>query len=283
VPEWEKLEHEKRKYPKFLEYKEEFKKKFAEVNNKLAPLIELAESLKLDENFVYFIKLKYQIILHYMLNVSFYLYLKNAENVPKNHPIYERIDQFKQLDDQMNSHKNYLKEINFIIEKLRQNKEVPEFSRIHANRSQQQLESQKGDSKVIEVDAPKKKKSKAKQFETEEERQILALYKEVKDQQKLSSLNTEVEEMEQEVNQSNSIEENSEEKRAITYQIAKNKCLMPRRKKELRNPRVHHRMKFRKAKIRRKGQVRQVVKEIKRYTGEPTGISAHVVRSIKLK
>lgn len=47
----------------------------------------------------------------------------------------------------------------------------------------------------------------------------------------------------------------ADEKRGITYQIAKNKGLTPRRKKELRNPRVKNRMKFRKAKIRRKGQV----------------------------
>lgn len=51
-------------------------------------------------------------------------------------------------------------------------------------------------------------------------------------------------------------ETKEEEKRGITYQIAKNKGLTPHRKKEQRNPRVKHRSKFRKAKIRRKGQVR---------------------------
>lgn len=44
-------------------------------------------------------------------------------------------------------------------------------------------------------------------------------------------------------------------KRAITYKMAKNKGLTPHRKKEQRNPRVKHRNKFRKAKIRRKGAV----------------------------
>jgi U3 small nucleolar RNA-associated protein 3 len=44
-------------------------------------------------------------------------------------------------------------------------------------------------------------------------------------------------------------------KRAITYQIAKNKGLTPLRKKEQRNPRVKHRNKYRKAKIHRKGAV----------------------------
>ncbi len=43
------------------------------------------------------------------------------------------------------------------------------------------------------------------------------------------------------------------------FQIAKNKGLTPKRKKELRNPRVKHRMKYRKAKIRRKGQVRKMI------------------------
>lgn len=50
-------------------------------------------------------------------------------------------------------------------------------------------------------------------------------------------------------------EDENDGKRPITYQIAKNKGLTPHRKKELRNPRVKHRMKYRKAKIRRKGQV----------------------------
>jgi len=50
-------------------------------------------------------------------------------------------------------------------------------------------------------------------------------------------------------------ETKDDEKRGITYQIAKNKGLTPHRKKEQRNPRVKHRIKFRKAKIRRKGQV----------------------------
>lgn len=47
-------------------------------------------------------------------------------------------------------------------------------------------------------------------------------------------------------------------KRAITYQISRNKGLTPKRKKEQRNPRVKHRKKFRKAVIKRKSQVSQM-------------------------
>lgn len=74
-----------------------------------------------------------------------------------------------------------------------------------------------------------------------------------------------------------------EGKRAVTYQIEKNKGILPQKKKELKNPRVKHRMKYRKAKIRRKGQVREARTEMHRYGGETSGIRAGIKRSIKLK
>uniref|UniRef100_A0A8B9HF98 UTP3 small subunit processome component n=1 Tax=Astyanax mexicanus TaxID=7994 RepID=A0A8B9HF98_ASTMX len=73
-------------------------------------------------------------------------------------------------------------------------------------------------------------------------------------------------------------------KRGITYQMAKNKGLTAKRKKIDRNPRVKHREKYRRAKIRRKGQVRlPVMREETRYSGELSGIRAGVKKSIKLK
>lgn len=44
--------------------------------------------------------------------------------------------------------------------------------------------------------------------------------------------------------------------------MAKNKGLTPHRKKELRNPRVKHRNKYRKATIRRKGAVSIIYKNL---------------------
>lgn len=73
-------------------------------------------------------------------------------------------------------------------------------------------------------------------------------------------------------------------KRAITYEISKNKGLMPRRKKEVRNPRVKKRMKY-DEKMKKLGSMRQVYKggEGKSgYAGELTGIKTNVVRSVKL-
>ena len=73
-------------------------------------------------------------------------------------------------------------------------------------------------------------------------------------------------------------------KRAITYAIAKNKGLMPRRKKEVRNPRVKKRMKY-DEKVKKLGSVRQVYKGGEGrggYGGELTGIKTNVVKSVKL-
>uniref|UniRef100_T1IQS0 Sas10 C-terminal domain-containing protein n=1 Tax=Strigamia maritima TaxID=126957 RepID=T1IQS0_STRMM len=78
-------------------------------------------------------------------------------------------------------------------------------------------------------------------------------------------------------------EEPLDEKRAITNQIAKNRGLTPRRKKEYKNPRVKHRLKYKKAKIRRRGQIREVKTETTRYGGEISGIKIGLKKSIKLK
>jgi len=70
-------------------------------------------------------------------------------------------------------------------------------------------------------------------------------------------------------------------RRAIGYDIAKNKGLTIKRKKELQNPRVKHRVRFNKALKKRKSQVREPRKELVKYDGERTGIKANVVRSVK--
>merc|ERR1712150_126704 len=77
--------------------------------------------------------------------------------------------------------------------------------------------------------------------------------------------------------------EDEEGKRAITYEMNKNKGLTRSRRKELKNPRIKHKMKYKKAKIKRRGQVRDVVTEMYRYGGETTGIKANISKSVKLK
>ena len=73
-----------------------------------------------------------------------------------------------------------------------------------------------------------------------------------------------------------------DDKRGITYQMFKNKGLAPKRNKDQRNPRVKHRHKFEKAKVRRKGQVRSIRTETKRYSGESSGINMRVKKGVKI-
>jgi U3 small nucleolar RNA-associated protein 3 len=73
-------------------------------------------------------------------------------------------------------------------------------------------------------------------------------------------------------------------KRAITYAIAKNKGLAPRRKKEVRNPRVKKRKQF-EEKMKKLGSIRQLYKGGEGrggYGGELTGIKKNLVKSVKL-
>ena len=72
-----------------------------------------------------------------------------------------------------------------------------------------------------------------------------------------------------------------DEKRAITYKIAKNKGLTPKRSKLQRNPRVKNRMKYTKALKRRKGAVREVREQTSKYGGEASGINIRVKKGVK--
>lgn len=79
-------------------------------------------------------------------------------------------------------------------------------------------------------------------------------------------------------------EETADGKRAISYAIEKNKGLAPRRKKDVRNPRVKKRKKFEEKK-KKLGSIRQIYKGGEGrggYGGEKTGISTRIVKSVKL-
>ena len=79
-------------------------------------------------------------------------------------------------------------------------------------------------------------------------------------------------------------EEGVDGKRAISYVIEKNKGLAPKRKKDVRNPRVKKRKKFEEKK-KKLGSIRAVYKGGEGrggYAGELTGIKKNLVKSIKL-
>ena len=78
-------------------------------------------------------------------------------------------------------------------------------------------------------------------------------------------------------------EEEGDRKRGITYQIAQNKGLTPKRKKELRNPRVKNKKKYVKAVKKYQKVTRPLEREMDRYGGEKGGIKSRLSRSVKIK
>jgi U3 small nucleolar RNA-associated protein 3 len=74
------------------------------------------------------------------------------------------------------------------------------------------------------------------------------------------------------------------EKRGASHEIIQNRGLRPHKKRSTKNPRVKKREQFRKAVIRRKGQVRDVrTGEAGAYGGESTGIKASVAKSRSIR
>ncbi|XP_043504330.1 something about silencing protein 10 [Polistes fuscatus] len=267
--------------PEFLALVDDFKECMNEAKNVLSPFLELVKKgICPDCPALDFVKTRYQIILNYCVNISFYLMLK-AKRLPINsHPVIKRLAQYRQLLNEMRSGEGNL------LEKIEEILKVKKDGGPLYNISGESVTYLNEKKKVIaEVKDKKGRKRKISETNEEDEESDNITDDELNKENNLSEndedkLNVEAD------NQENKISEemqDTEEKRAITYQIAKNKGLTPHRKKEQRNPRVKHRNKYRKAKIRRKGAVREVRKELTRYRGEMSGINVTAKKSIKLK
>ncbi|KAK2586890.1 hypothetical protein KPH14_009827 [Odynerus spinipes] len=268
--------------PEFLALVHDFKEYMNEAKNILAPFLELVKKgICPDCPAVAFIKTKYQIVLNYCINISFYLMLK-AKRLPVNsHPVIKRLAQYRQLLSQLRSGEGNL------LEQIQEILKIEMDGGSLYNISDESVTHFDKKKKVITT-LEEKKKYQRQNSETSEDRESDYNTEDDKryDTNNISDEDNEVELNVEKENQENKISEQIEDvegKRAITYQIAKNKGLTPYRKKEQRNPRVKHRNKYRKAKIRRKGAVREVRKELTRYGGEISGIKASVKKSIKLK
>lgn len=222
-----------------------------------------------------------QLILNYCTNVSFYLVLK-AKRIPiKNHPILKRLVEIRQLLLQLEDKYTLLVKPQ-LVQLLTHIREGKEFTiSIAAERETavttpthkkfRFIESMESGA-VAEESSDAVENAEASEEDDIDFQQTLKLAQSDSDEEKAD-----------EKIENGDEEDEESQRREITYQIAKNKGLTPFRKKELRNPRVKHRNKFRKALIRRKGAVRTVRKEIKRYDGEKFGIKASVKKGIKIK
>ncbi|XP_016916079.1 something about silencing protein 10 [Apis cerana] len=252
--------------PEFVILVNDFKDYLTEAKDLLAPFLKLVKNGVMPNcPAISFIRIKYHLLLNYCINISFYLMLK-AKRLPVNtHPVIKRLAQYRQLLNQLESEQgNLIQEIQEILKtkKLDNNKmSINEQKINYFNEKTNHIE------KFVNEDTNIYSVESESDFEIENKYTNEKIDLQNREENKIENIDTIID----------------EGKRAITYQIAKNKGLMPHRKKEQRNPRVKHRNKYRKAKIRRKGAIREVRKEVTRYAGEISGIKASVKKSIKLK
>ena len=261
--------------PEFKSILADFHDKMNEVKEFCQPLIDLANDGKIsnDSPAMDFVRTKYKLTLTYCVNILTYVMFKTKNVNLKLHPLTKRLVQFKQMLNEMSQMDQVLKAQ---FEDLMQNpEEIEEEIPVKKKGTKKKLKVLSKKSSEIEAEKPSQPEDL-----TMDEKIALEVYEAMKSKKNVDeNMESEPESETENVQDEN---EESEERRAITYQIAKNKGLQPKRNKIQRNPRVKHRKKFEKAKVRRKGQVREVRTEVKRYAGEVSGINMRVKKGVKL-
>lgn len=269
----QKIQLLEKESPEFSGLVNDFKTKLSIAKGTLLPFLKLAKEGKIpDCGAVQFVKTMYDLILNYCTNISFYLLLKVKKTNIQNHPAIKRLYQYRQMLNQIEPiyESTIQPQIETILAAIENDEciEIESKQKVKKNKSAKKLNlisklDKKEHKKLEESNDPDDVNSEDGADSDKEQPEI------AKSQNVLENgLN---------------IEEGEGEKRAITYQMAKNKGLTPHRKKEQRNPRVKHRNKYRKAKITRKTSVREVRTELSRYAGEITGIKSNVKKSVKIR
>lgn len=245
----EELELMKKEHPEYLPLVADFRAKMLELTETIIPLMELVKAGKIQGTEAEYIKCKFHISSRYIINGGFYMYLMAKRSPVHNHPVIKRLVQFKNLSKMLEPVDRRVEgQIKELLAKVKQGEDISV-----------------GDPQSV---VPEKKRRKLSHLLEKQTAAEAASEEKVEDGRAPQYEDDD--------------EEESAEKRAITYQMEKNKGMTAQKRKELRNPRVKHRAKFRRAKIRRKGQVRDF-KPQGHYGGELTGIRAGIIRSRKIK
>merc|ERR1712029_578315 len=261
----EKVQLFHRESPEFKGIMSDFEEKVEEASNKLQPILDLINDGHLpdDNQAAKYVRTKHQLILNYCANISAFLMFKTQRANLKFHPITTRLVQFKQLLDKMKPLDEAMRpELDKVLKALKKmtvkhnapKEEKPKVETKPASKKRKRLQILSGNAEVSQL--PKQESL------TLDEERALELFEALKSKAKRAKLvqeegeestededsagetpappanNTDVEALE---------DGEDDERRGITYQIAKNKGLQPKRSKLQRNPRVKHRHKFEKA------------------------------------
>ncbi|NXP88211.1 SAS10 protein, partial [Passerina amoena] len=279
----EKLKLLKQESPELLQLMEDFEVKLMEIKDELHPLLQMVRDGTIPQGKgSRYLQTKYHLYLNYCANISFYLVLKSKRMPVHSHPVIERLVEYR----------NIINDLSVIDQKL--SPQVRMLLRNYYDKKEEKL--QKGNkfsvfltmngnkTKSKRASAPVNGQAAAAELSDEselDEEAALKYYKMMEEKLALKRKRSGDEDVAEEAAVLEG--EDPSKKRGVTYQMIKNKGLTPKRRKIDRNPRVKHREKFRRAKIRRKGQVREVRRELHRYAGELSGIRAGVKKSRKLK
>ncbi|NWI93681.1 SAS10 protein, partial [Pitta sordida] len=280
----EQLKLLKQESPELLQLMEDFEVKLMELKDELHPLLQMVKDGTIPQGKgSRYLQTKYHLYLNYCANISFYLVLKSKRMPVHSHPIIERLVAYR----------NIINDLAVIDQKL--SPQVRLLLRSYYDKKEERLRKDNKFAVFLTMDG-KKNKSKqgsalangqaAAAAESSCESELgeegaLKYYRMMEEKLAFKRKRTRDKDVWEEATVSEG--EDPNKKRGVTYQMIKNKGLTPKRRKIDRNPRVKHREKFRRAKIRRKGQVREVRRELHRYAGELSGIRAGVKKGRKLK
>ena len=310
----------KQKAPEFEGVVADFQLKMAEAA-RLARVAALADVGQLPEGpQVDFVKSKLQLLLNYCTNIAAYLMFRAQGESLTLHPVTGRLVQYRQLLDSLKPMDEIVMPgVEALLERLDLGDEVSTLVREERRRARRKAEggkkkklslAHKEEDQVV-PEKKKKRKRKNKDVEedalenisglTQDERMAVELYNVIKKSRKNEDLDESADEGDDLIESLDRVEEASgeetigattndgaeydeegEEKRAVTYKMAKNKGLMPKRSKLQRNPRLKNRMKFEKATKKRKGAVRPIRDQQSKYSGEAFGVNARVKKGVKL-
>ncbi|NWT03970.1 SAS10 protein, partial [Mionectes macconnelli] len=279
----EQLKLLKQESPELLQLMEDLEVKLMELKDELHPLLQMVKDGTIPQGKgSRYLQTKYHLYLNYCANISFYLVLKSKRVPVHSHPIIERLVAYR----------NIINDLAVIDQKL--SPQVRVLLRSYYDKKEERLRKENKFAVFLTMDGKKNKSKHASALangqataasessgESElDEEAALKYYKMMEEKLALKRKRPGDENV---LEEAVSEGEDPSKKRGVTYQMIKNKGLTPKRRKIDRNPRVKHREKFRRAKIRRKGQVREVRRELHRYAGELSGIRAGVKKSRKLK
>ncbi|NWR10026.1 SAS10 protein, partial [Paradoxornis webbianus] len=279
----EQLKLLKQESPELLQLMEDFEVKLMEIKDELHPLLQMVREGTIPQGKgSRYLQTKYHLYLNYCANISFYLVLKSKRIPVHSHPVIERLVAYR----------NIINDLAVIDQKL--SPQVRVLLRNYYDKKEEKLRKENKFSVFLTMDGKKNKPKRASApvngqaaaAEASEESELdeeaaLKYYEMMEEKLALKRKRAGDKDVLEEAAASEG--EDPGKKRGVTYQMIKNKGLTPKRRKIDRNPRVKHREKFRRAKIRRKGQVREVRRELHRYAGELSGIRAGVKKSRKLK